>query len=127
MKFEKIFSKNEPKIDNEVEAKKNYWENWEPKLNERLFVKRSNGDIEGDWSVSEIFDETEGKMIMATKPDIENPEITLRKSLSQEELAKINDKQNLDYTEAADFKISTGWSIIRRACAIIARIFYRKS
>ncbi len=74
-------------------------EGWFPVEGSHLFVKRSNGQIEGDWTVSQINNE----IITVFKPSSDNPKDTITKELPISELKRINDKDSLDFTEADDF------------------------
>jgi hypothetical protein len=96
MNFEKFQAQapSEEASKNEKEVAK-----WSPREHQRIFVKRSNGDIEGDWTVSQINNE----IVTVFKPNPQNLEENLIKRMPLSDLEKINDKENIDFSEATNF------------------------
>ena len=74
-------------------------EEWRPYINERVFVKRTSGGIEGDWTVSQVKD----NIAIVWKPNPDSPGNNIIKRIPVSELEGLNNKEVVNFSEAESF------------------------
>ncbi|MDD4901958.1 MAG: hypothetical protein PHE24_02370 [Patescibacteria group bacterium] len=88
---------NKERLDADLASKKE--EAWMPAVGKSVFVKRTDGEIDGGWEVSRV----ENGIAYLLKPDANNPGRTFRKSGPVEELERLNEKGKIDFSQAENF------------------------